>query len=181
MGCSDSEGDSASDGGGSASGGGPTANCNAAQAPLGADPAAGDSFPDLEITDCSGGKITIDQLRCGNTITLMSIGAGWCQPCQEETPDLQAAYVAHQAEGLAIFQLMFQDASSLPATTLFCDAWVDEYSLTFPVFIDPVGNSLDYFQSASAPLNVIIDADGKVLWAETGKIDDVEALVTQYL
>ena len=182
--CSDSEGDTSDSSGGSGGGGGSggsPASCEDAAEPLGTDPAAGQSFPDLAFNDCQGVEQSIKDMRCQSEILLLSVGAGWCMPCREETPDFQVAFEAHQAEGLGIVQVMFQDNASNPATTLFCENWEEEFSTTFPVLIDPVNITMGYFEQSEAPLNLVMDRDGKVLWSDVGKIDDVEALVTQYL
>lgn len=164
---------------GPGSGGGSPVACDAAVEPFGAE--VGQSFPDITLTDCAGGKHTLDELRCQNTITLVSVGAGWCEPCQEEAPELQAASVALADQGVGIVQVLFQDASGLPATTMFCDAWTQTFSLTIPTLIDPVGNTLEFFDQAQTPLNFVVDRDGVVLWAQTGKVDDVEGLLVSLL
>ena len=156
--------------------------CLPAAEPFGTDPGASESFPDIKLTLCNGTKETVDQIPCRNQITLISIGAGWCEPCKAETPQLEAAALALAGQGIGIVQVMFQDGQSSPATTLFCETWVDQFSLTIPVYIDPPGNTLAYFDSASAPLNVVVDHDGKVLWAETGIVpEDLEGLLVGML
>jgi thiol-disulfide isomerase/thioredoxin len=144
--------------------------CLPAKEPLGADPAKGESFPDVDLTTCDGAKVTLDTLRCQSTIMLVSIGAGWCQPCIEETPSLETASIELRDEGIGVVQVLFQDAMANPATTLFCTKWVDQFALTMPVFIDPVGDTLGPFEAAAAPFNVVVDRDGKVLWAEVGVV-----------
>ncbi len=144
--------------------------CLAAKEPFGADPAKGESFPDVELTTCEGAKVTLDTLRCESKIMLVSIGAGWCQPCIEETPSLEAASIELRDEGIGVVQVLFQDAMANPATSLFCTSWVDQFALTMPVFIDPVGETLGSFETSPAPFNVVVDRDGKVLWAEVGVV-----------
>ena len=67
-------------------------------------------------------------------------------------------------------QVLFQDTMAQPATTLFCSTWVNQFSLTMPVFIDPVGETLTPFGSPTVPVNVVVNHDGKVLWALEGAI-----------
>jgi thiol-disulfide isomerase/thioredoxin len=159
--------------------GGTAAACEASVEPFGTED--GESFPDLELTACDGSKVSLDAVRCEHSITLVSVGAGWCEPCKEEAPELQAAAEALGDQGVGVVQVMFQDAGGLPATTLFCDNWTTQFGLTIPVFIDPVGNTLEFFEQAQTPLNFVIDRDGKVLWAMTGKPDDIQAVLTSLL
>jgi len=172
-GCSGNDSPPAGGSGGSGPGGssaGGAAGCQAAQAPFGADPAAGQSFPDLQVTRCDGTRLHLDELRCQHQLTLISIGAGWCQPCIAETPDLEAAKKELEADEIGVIQILFEDAQGQPATTLFCENWVNTFGLTLPVLIDPPGNTLDYFDQAVTPLNLIVDRRGKVLWSITGVI-----------
>jgi thiol-disulfide isomerase/thioredoxin len=147
-----------------------SAPCLPAAEPFGTDPAAGHSFPDVQLTACDGKKQSFDAIRCEARLTLLSIGAGWCAPCKEETPDLQVVHDTLSADGVQVVQVMFEDAGASPATTLFCQSWVDSYELTIPVFVDPAGNTLDWFDEAVVPLNLAVDRDGKVLWALSGTI-----------
>lgn len=148
------------------------ASCVAAQEPFGAEPDQGLSFPDVTLTDCEFEKVSFDELRCDAEITLLSIGAGWCEPCREETPQLQAIHESLQAQGVRVVQVLIEDSQTNPANTLFCSAWVDEFALTLPVFIDPVGATKEAFDNPVLPLNVVVDAEGRVLWSQTGIIPE---------
>lgn len=130
----------------------------------------GDSFPDLELVTCDNQRVTFDGQRCAADVTLLSIGAGWCEPCREETPALQALHEAVLADGGQVVQVMFEDANAAPATTLFCEQWRDEFDLSLPLFVDPVGRTLAHFDGSLAPFNLVIARDGTVLATETGAI-----------
>lgn len=147
-----------------------TPSCPAASEPLGIDPALGHAFPDVALTDCEGNRGTLREVRCRHDLTIVSIGAGWCAPCLAETPDLQAAHEALRDEGVGVVQIVYQDAQAAPATTDYCKKWVQTFGLTFPVFVDPPGNTLAHFDLAATPLNLMLDAQGRVLWSEHGKV-----------
>jgi cytochrome c biogenesis protein CcmG/thiol:disulfide interchange protein DsbE len=147
-------------------------SCQAAPQPLGTEPALGHAFPDVPLTDCEGNRGTLREVRCENDLTIVSIGAGWCAPCLEETPDLQAAHEELRDEGIGVVQIVFQDGQAAPATTAYCKKWVETFALTLPVFVDPPGNTLAHFDSAVTPLNLMLDRDGRVLWSKLGKVPD---------
>jgi thiol-disulfide isomerase/thioredoxin len=157
-------------GGGGADSGPP---CLAAGQPFGVDPQAGHFVPDIEVTACDGTRTTLDSIRCPAPLTLLSVGAGWCQPCQEEAPMLEAAAVALAEEGVAIAQILFEDADGDPATSLFCQQWTDQFDLSIPVFVDPLGHTTELFDQATTPLNVVIDRDGRVVWSAVGLVPDL--------
>lgn len=169
-------------GAGTGTGGSDLGPCLPASEPFGTDPTAGESFGDVKLTSCDGASHYLDEIRCQNVITLISIGAGWCGPCKEETPTLEAASKTLAGQGIGIIQVLFEDGQSNPATTLFCESWTSEFALTLPVYVDPPGNTLTYFDAPAAPLNVVVDHDGKVLWAASGQFpDDLVGLLQSLL
>lgn len=171
-------GGAAGSGGAGGAGGQDLGPCVPSAEPFGTDVTNGESFPDVKLTACDGTSRQFEAIRCENAITLLSIGAGWCAPCQEETPQLEAAAAALVGKSVGIIQVLFEDGQSNPATTLFCDTWVTEFGLTIPVYVDPPGNTLAYFDAAAAPLNVVVDHEGKVLWSAVGVVpDDLEGLL----
>lgn len=150
--------------------------CGAAEEPLGADPAKGQSFPDVELTACDGTTTSTAALRCQSKVTLFAVGAGWCGPCNEETPELEEAYQELLDEEIGVVQVMVQDVMAKPATTQFCQTWADQFDLTMPVYIDPTGATLGTTDSGLMPLNVIVGRDGKALHTVIGaKLGDVVA------
>ena len=144
--------------------------CLPAPEPFGIDPDLGHSFPDVQLTSCDGKKQSLEEIRCAHALTLLSIGAGWCAPCKEETPDLQVVSDALADQGLGVVQVMFEDTQANPASTLFCKTWVETYSLAIPVFIDPAGNVLEPVGGVAIPVNVVLDHDGRVVWAINGVV-----------
>lgn len=170
----------------------PPRTCPAPRAPFGADPDFDVSFPDLAVTTCDGTELTLGEYRCQADATLYSIGAGWCAPCIVETPTLQEVYDETRGESISVVQIMFDGADAsgdMPstATQAFCQAWVDDVAdnwstvdtLTLPVVIEPAKASLEQFEAAFAPLNLIVDRAGKVQWASMANIPDKEFLLQQ--
>ncbi|MCK6593066.1 MAG: TlpA family protein disulfide reductase [Polyangiaceae bacterium] len=150
--------------------------CLAAAEPFGSDPAKGESFPDIELTACDGSVTSTAALRCQSKVTLFAVGAGWCGPCNEEAPDLEKAYQELLDEDIGVVQVMVQDVMVNPATTLFCQKWVDTFDLTMPVYIDPAGKTLGTTDTMLMPLNVIVDRNGRALRTVIGgKLGDVTA------
>jgi peroxiredoxin len=93
-------------------------------------------------------------------LLLVSTAAGWCRPCREEQPALQALYERHRDRGLEIVVAYFEDHNFTRATAGHAGAWADEYSLTFPVVADPENKFKPYYPGADAtvaPLNMMID------------------------
>ena len=137
--------------------------------PYGTD--VGDTIEDISLEDCDGTIVTLGQVLAQAPVTLLNVGAGWCQPCIDETETIdEEIFGAFCGRGLRVVQIMFQDEQSRAATSLFCKEWRGRYKLNFPVVYDPLFLSNRYFESVQAetPLNFLLDANGEILFKEIG-------------
>lgn len=151
----------------------------------------------LQLVDCDGQvrdfaeffESRADGLH--NRGTLLSIGAGWCGPCQEETVELPELYEEFYDRGIEIVQVMFQDWASQAPTTAFCRDWVEgrwegeslDLALPFPVFVDQLGDWTNiYLQDpqASTPINLLVDANANIRFKSEGVKVDAADLRLQF-
>ncbi len=125
-----------------------------------------------------------------NRAILVNIGAGWCGPCQEETLELPEIYAEYRDRGVEFVQVMFQDWASQAPTTGFCDDWRTgrwegasvDLSLTFPVFIDQIGDWTSIHlqdPAAATPINMLLDANANIRFESEGIKLDADVLRTQ--
>lgn len=146
------------------------------------------------IIDCEGNEIEFADLLCErpvyqalhpsdastydgyNRAILLSIGAGWCEPCIEETEDLMPdVYEPLHEQGLEIVQVLFQDDAAQPPTKSFCRRWRDEdFSdpLRFFVVLDQTFGWADEFlidPQASTPVTMLVDANGNIRYKVVGE------------
>jgi thiol-disulfide isomerase/thioredoxin len=100
----------------------------------------------------------------GETTAILLYGtAGWCSACVTESRSLNALYAEYQeipgtdkrAEFIAV---VFQDNAGAPATAEFAEAYADQYAFEFPTVADTSGDILYYFDAASTPGNIFVDA-----------------------
>lgn len=111
-----------------------------------------------------------------NKAILLSIGAGWCEPCKDETAELMPeVFEPLHDQGLAIVQVLFEDDQAMPPTSSFCRTWRDDLfnePLGFPVWLDQSFTWADEFlldpQSAT-PVTMLIDANGNIRWKVEGQ------------
>jgi len=132
-----------------------------------------DFIADFEgsITDCDGNSVSLYDIISQSELTLFNVGAGWCEPCVEESETLDLdIFRQFCPRGLRVVQVLFQDEDSRPATKLFCGEWRDRFTLSFPVVVDPLFSTVDYFDSVTAqtPLNFLVDRTGKIVFKEAG-------------
>lgn len=139
--------------------------------------------PDMTLSNCSGEKISLYSALCEKKAALIYFASGWCQPCAEKMPKLE---MLHQKYGndLQIWVAMRENTGPQdPATKVFCSEWTDEYSLTFPVVIDPTDKHTGNFLTSGStfPVIVMVSGDGTIAAIETGGDIDLEAYIEALL
>ena len=127
--------------------------------------------PQLTLTDLQGKPVSIEDYR--GQVILVNNWATWCPPCKTEMPELQAYYTAHAAEGFVVVAI----ESGEPADQVA--SFVQEYGMSFPVWLDPHGTALEIFQNWNLPSSYVIDRDGKVRLSWTGAIN--QPTLEQYI
>jgi peroxiredoxin len=126
---------------------------------------------DLTIDDCDGEPVRFADIVAQSELTLFNVGAGWCEPCIEETETLDAdIFRRFCGRGLRVVQVLYEDEGSNPITKLECRRWRDSFGLSFPVLSDTLFASGVYFEDAltQTPLNLLVSADGTIVYSSTG-------------
>lgn len=102
-------------------------------------------------------------------VTVVTVSAGWCVPCQVETRQMEAEIVQRYAGmGVRLVQVLVQDANYRAITPEFCNTWVNRYNLTFPVLMDPTNVMGIYYPRSAFPANIIVDRRGRIRAQEYG-------------
>jgi peroxiredoxin len=127
--------------------------------------------PQLALTDLQGNPASIEAYR--GQVILVNNWATWCPPCKTEMPELQAYYTGHAAEGFVVIAI----ESGEPAEEVA--SFVQEYGMSFPVWLDPHGTALEIFKNWNLPSSYVIDRDGMVRLSWTGAIN--QPTLEQYL
>ena len=118
--------------------------------------------PEIALADLKGQPTSLAAYR--GTVVLVNNWATWCPPCKEEMPDLEAFYEAHQSQNFELIGIEAGDATSEVST------FVKQYSLTFPIWLDPESKALDAFHNNALPSSYVIDKKGTVRLAWSGGI-----------
>jgi peroxiredoxin len=130
--------------------------------------------PDLALSDLQGRPVSLADY--GGQVVLINNWATWCPPCREEMPTLQAYYQDHQDQGFVLVAISAGDSPEAVAE------FVDRYSLTFPVWMDPRSQALEEFRTKSLPSSFLVDRRGQVVRAWAGAISrgTLEEHITRY-
>jgi len=131
--------------------------------------------PPLALVDVNGQSVALADYA--GQVVLLNNWATWCPPCRAEMPELQAYHTAHQEQGFTVIAVEAGD----PASQV--QQFVEEYGLTFPVWVDTGQQALTVFRNLALPNSFVIDREGQVRLAWSGAItlDVLEKYVTPLL
>lgn len=132
--------------------------------------AKGDVAPSLELPRLEGGTLSIEELR--GKVVLLNIWATWCAPCVKEMPSMQRVYERHRDEGLEVLAVAVDHEPGIrqPGGRIegLVSDFVDRLGLTFPVVVDPTGDTERRFDAEYLPTTFLIDREGRIRVKEVG-------------
>lgn len=112
------------------------------------------SAPELVLEDLTGNRVSLQDYA--GSVVLVNLWATWCPPCKEEMPALQAFYENHQSEGFVLIGIDQEEPLEV------VKPFVEEYGLTFPIWLDEDYLAEREFKTNSLPSSFVIDRTGKV-------------------
>lgn len=136
-------------------------------------PEVGAPAPAFTATAADGRSVSLADYR-GRPVWL-TFGASWCSACRVEAPDIQAAYEARKAGGLAVVAVyLSEDAMDV---TQFSD----RLGLTYVHIPDPQTALASAYRVMGIPAHVFIDRQGVVRSIQVGILtpERIEASIAQ--
>jgi len=132
----------------------------------------GKPAPEVEIKS-SDGKVTRLSSFRGKPV-FVEFWATWCAPCVELVPELKKLYSETTAKGLVWISI--DNDQDPDAATKF----LAQERISWPNYHDSNGTLGKAFGREGIPLGVLIDADGKITFYETGyEIAELRAAVAK--
>jgi thiol-disulfide isomerase/thioredoxin len=132
--------------------------------------------PALTLESLDGGQHSLADYA--GQVALVNLWATWCPPCEAEMPVFQLFHEKHRSEGFTIIAV--NDGESEADVRAF----VAEYGLTFPVWLDPTYEATDrVFKAPNLPTSYVIDRGGTVRLMWIGAISEanLEKYVTSLI
>lgn len=134
----------------------------------------GDTAPDISMVDMNGNPVCTRDYA--GQVVMINMAAGWCPPCQDETPDIQALYAELASQGFVVLMAMLDDYTANGTITddTFFQDWQAEYGITFPLIVDEGAAVYDTYVPASdpnygaIPMTIFLDKDQVIRYRQTG-------------
>jgi peroxiredoxin len=135
----------------------------------------GDLAYDFTLLDPAGNTVHLGE-HLGQPI-IVNYWATWCAPCRIEMPEFQAAFAAHQDEGLVILALNQRETSE-QVTSYF-----NELGLTFTPVLDSNGDVATAYGAFNLPTTVFINRQGVVTNIHRGLLlpEQIDPLLAEIL
>jgi peroxiredoxin len=125
----------------------------------------GQAAPDWKDPLVTGGSLSMAQLR-GKPV-FMDFFATWCPPCNDEAPEVNAAYQQYKPQGLQVIGVDVQENAQK------AKQFVDQHQLTYPAVVDS-GTLSDLYSINGMPVGVFIDRNGVIRRIEVGQLSSAQ-------
>jgi cytochrome c biogenesis protein CcmG/thiol:disulfide interchange protein DsbE len=126
-------------------------------------PVAGAIPPGFTATTYDGKTVSLADYA-GKPLWL-TFGASWCPDCRSEVPDVEAAYLKYQGQGLNVLGVFISETSSDIAS------YATKAGLTFPIAVDQQTKIASEYRTMGIPTHFFIGADGKIKDVKLGALD----------
>lgn len=115
-------------------------------------PRVGQAASDFQVVGPDGATIRLSQFK-GRPVWI-NFWASWCAPCRAEFPDMDEVYKRHQANGLVLLAVSFQER---PEDVI---AYLERAQPSFTIGIDPPGAVASQYRVLGLPTHIFVDAEG---------------------
>ena len=124
----------------------------------------GDKAPNFSLQSLEGETMTLADLKGKGVI--LNFWGSWCEPCRNEMPDLEKAWLANKDQNIVIVGVTV-DESEVPA-----EQFVRQVNTTFPILMDKQKEVTKAYNIGKMPSTFYIDQDGIVQEIIIGQMDE---------
>lgn len=112
--------------------------------------------PDFTLTTFDGEQYRLSDLR--GRVVVINFWASWCGPCEEEAPDLQAAWEAYRDEGVMFLGVDYVDSEEKAL------AYLERFGITYPNGPDLGTRISDLYNIKGVPETFIVNPEGEIVF-----------------
>lgn len=124
----------------------------------------GKKAPNFCLEDLKGKKVELKHFK--GKVVFLNFWATWCGPCKEEMPSTEALYTQFKEKNFVFLSISVDYAGLEPVKE-----FIEKQRYTFPVLIDPKGETLDLFDVKGIPTTFLIDKKGLMIGKAIGPRD----------
>lgn len=108
---------------------------------------------------------SLESIIKNNEVTIVNLFASWCNPCRNETPDLNDFYKKELPDNTMLVGLNVQDNKKSR------DQFLEEFDVQYPIFDMKDDNDfMTDLQLMIIPTTLFVDSDGKIVKTYVGEI-----------
>lgn len=108
---------------------------------------------------------SLESIIKNNEVTVVNLFASWCNPCRNETPDLNDFYKKELPHNTMLVGLNVQDNKKAR------DQFLEEFDVQYPIYNMKDDNDfMTDLQLIIIPTTLFVDSDGKIVKTYVGEI-----------
>jgi peroxiredoxin len=114
----------------------------------------------------------------GKQVVLLDFAATWCQPCLVELHHLRRLYEKEAPRGFVVLAIAMDSSDTVAEVP----SWAKRNEIVFPVLLDEDSHIASiYNPKKSAPLTVLIDKKGDIVYVHDGYNPGDEVALEQHV
>lgn len=130
--------------------------------------AVGGPAPEYGTRALGGDSVSLATLR--GRVVLLNVWATWCHPCRDEIPQLEALHRQFEKDGLVVAGVSID----VPGMDAAIRDFMRDFSMTYPVWLDPDERVSAIFRTIGVPETFLIDRAGVIRWRKIGPIQPAD-------
>jgi peroxiredoxin len=138
----------------------------------------GQQMPEFWAYDLEGNKVSINDYR--GKVVMLAFWASWCPRCMDELTYLQKNFAGTNGD-LVVLAVNQETRMLSPQHVEKLKADVKQMGLTFPVILDKDFDAYKKLCIAALPTSIVIDREGKVVYAATTYYTDTANSIKETL
>ncbi|NMB75770.1 MAG: TlpA family protein disulfide reductase [Myxococcales bacterium] len=136
--------------------------------------AANRSVGEFSLRDLNGRRVRLSEHQ--GKVILLSFWATWCEPCQNELPQLGKIWERHRSRGFELLSINVDPPDAENAVREIAG----RLKLEFPVLLDSAGDVVNrYNPRLELPYSVLLDRAGRIHSVHQGYVSGDEEILEE--
>ena len=128
------------------------------------------NLPQVNLKDMKNKTHSLNELVEGQ-VTLINFWATYCVPCRKEMKHLNRINKTYADQNVQVIGISIDDSRTVGRVK----SMVKSQKLEYTVLLDTEQKLYKNFNTTAMPFSILVDAQGKILWEQTGYLPGDEA------